>query len=100
MRSDLPVPVEVLLTVSKKLFRQRGAGRREGAFYRGLDSQAQRFVAPVLEIVTSEDLAEPTLQNRTRVWVPLRSARERVLRILEAPSQSRDPVVVRARELG
>lgn len=99
MRSDLPVPVEVLLTVLKKLFRQRGAGRREGAFYRGLDSQAQRFVAPVLDIVKSEDLAEPTLQNRTKVWVPLRSAQERVLRILEAPSQSQDPAVLRAREL-
>lgn len=99
MRSNLPVPVKVLLTVLKKLFRQRGAGRREGAFYRGLDSQAQRFVAPVLDIVKSEDLAEPTLQNRTRVWVPLRSAQQRVLSILEAPSQSRDPAVLRAREL-
>lgn len=99
MRSDLPVPVKVLLTVSKKLFRQRGAGRREGAFYRGLDSPSQRFVAAVLDIVKSEDLAEPTLQNRTKVWVPLRSAQERVPRILEAPSQSRDRAVLRTREL-
>ncbi|MCS6781026.1 MAG: NACHT domain-containing protein, partial [Geminicoccaceae bacterium] len=99
MRSNLPVPVKVLLTVLKKLFRQRGAGRREGAFYRGLDSQAQRFVAAVLEIVKSEDLAEPTLQNRTKVWVPLRSAQQRVLEILEAPSRSRDPAIEKARRL-
>lgn len=99
MRSSLPPAVKVLLTVLKKLFRQRGAGRREGAFFRGLDTECQRFVEDVLQIVKSEELAEPTLQNRTTVWVPLRSAQQRVLRILEAPSQSEDPAVVRARKL-
>ncbi len=96
MRLQVPEPVKVLLTVLKKLFLQRGAGRRENAFFRGLQPAAQTYVANVLKIVESEGLALPTKQGGYTVWVPIRRAQQRVFEILERPSRTDDPALKKA----
>lgn len=48
---QLPEGTKVLLTVLKKLFMQRGSGRRESAFTRGLDHRARRLVPDVLDLI-------------------------------------------------
>jgi hypothetical protein len=41
MSLGLPLGTKVMLTVLKKLYAQKGSGRKEAAFYRGLDARAQ-----------------------------------------------------------
>ncbi len=43
LKLDLPVPVRVLLTIIRKLFVQKGSGRKESALHRGLDGASERF---------------------------------------------------------
>jgi hypothetical protein len=100
MRARLSPSIKVMLTVLKKLFLQPGSGRQERALYRGLKQEARDLVRPVLEIMESEALAKPVVLNRRTVWIPARSQYGRVLKILEAPSESRDGLVQRCAGLG
>lgn len=79
---DLPVGVRVLMTILRKLYIQRGRGRKEGALYRGLGHREQRFVGDVLSVVKSAELALPSRLGGTVVWLPDRSKMARVGRIL------------------
>ena len=47
--------VRVCLTVLKKLYEQRGAGRKENALHRGLDGHARRLVPDVLQSFRGRD---------------------------------------------
>jgi hypothetical protein len=99
MQANLSVSIKVMLTILKKLFLQPGSGRQERALYRGLKQDARDVVGPVLDIMESEGLARPVLLNRRRVWIPARSQYGRVLKILEAPSESIDGLVGRCGRL-
>jgi hypothetical protein len=99
MRANLAVGVKVMLTILKKLFLQAGSGRQERALYRGLRQEARNLVGPILEIVESEGLARAVLLDRRKVWVPARNQYDRVLKILEAPSESTDELVARCGKL-
>lgn len=94
MRMPIEIGTKVLLTVLKKLFLQPGSGRQESALTRGLDQAARSLVRPVLDEVERGGLARPLKLDRRTVWVPTRSQHERVFSILQAPSQSRDPIVL------
>src|SRR3546814_902408 len=51
---DIPVSVRVLLTILRKLFVQSGRGRKENAFYRGLDTNARAYVSNILSALHAE----------------------------------------------
>lgn len=93
---DLPIPmgVRVLITVLKKLFERKGRGRKENAFYRGLDLRAQRFVPDVLQLLKAQGIAFPHRRAGETLWLPERTARTRAAKIIAAPSVSDDPLVV------
>jgi hypothetical protein len=95
MDMKLPLGVRVLLSVLKKLYAQRGTGRKEGAFSRGLDHAAQRFVPEVLDLLRREGFALPTKIGGQSVWLPVRDGdtRERALRMLAAPHASNDALL-------
>lgn len=101
MELGIPVPVRVGLTILKKLFRQSGAGRREGSLYRGLDQEAQRFVPSVLDVLRRYDFVVPTKQGSNTVWLPtkLGGAGQRAQRLLDDPQGSKDPVLTPLRKL-
>ena len=98
---DLPFAggVRVLITVLKKLFERPGNGRRENALYRGLDHRAKRFVPDVLQLLKSHRIAYPYRRATDTVWLPDRSARARVGRIIASPSAKEDSLVVEASRL-
>lgn len=96
---DLPRGVRVLLTVLKKLYRQRGKGRKQSALLRGLDHQSQRLVEDVLVVVKSEGLANPAKRGETIIWLPDRSQSGRVGRLLSNPHQSADSIVRKCAQL-
>lgn len=99
MEIDLPTPVNVLLTILKKLFRQSGSGRQESALRRGLDHKAARYVSDIVGILQQEDFIAGVRLRGNRVWVPNGDMAQRVNGILNAPRVSRDIVVQKCEEL-
>ena len=95
----VPAGVQVLVSALKKLFVQSLSGRKENAFFRGLDEKHQIKVLPILALLKRSGLAQPGGRAGDPVWHPVRWQRSRVLAILEAPSTSQDPVIVEARKL-
>ena len=87
---DLPLGTRVCITVLKKMYEQRGGGRRENALYRGLDSRARRLVPDVLRILQSEGLAYRDKSRSTVIWRPDRRRRARVGKMIAAPRRSSD----------
>jgi hypothetical protein len=96
---ELPLGVKVLLTVLKKLYEQKGAGRRENALYRGLDHRAQRYVPQVLKLISQANLAATCKRGADTIWLPDRSSRTRVGRIIASPATADDSLLSAAREL-
>lgn len=98
--ADMPLPLRVLVVVLRKLYVQAGSARKENAFYRGLDHNAQRYVGDILDILSSEGLASiDRRRGSDPVVVPNRSEMRRVARVISAPRASTDPLVVRVRGL-
>jgi hypothetical protein len=102
LKLELPIGTKVLLTILKKLYVQKGTGRRESAFYRGLDHKSQSFVADVLELLKAEGFITLAHYTDQVVWLPVRSAekRQRALRILGAPNECHDHLVTLSSKIG
>ncbi len=99
---SLPLGTKVILTILKKLYAQRGSGRKESALYRGLDVRAQQLVQEALNLLRREGFVAKSRQGDQIVWLPTKSsdARRRAFSILAAPSTSQDVLVVESRNLG
>ncbi len=96
---SIPVGAQVLVSVLKKLFVQSLGGRKENAFYRGLDGVHQNKVSAILGLIKRYGLAQPSGKAGDPIWLPVRWQRSRVMTILEAPSSSQDPVIIEARKM-
>jgi hypothetical protein len=97
----LPLGTRVLLTVLKKLFAQRGSGRRESGLYRGLDPRARQLVDAVLRLLSREGFAIKTRRADEVIWLPSKASdiRRRVLSLLAAPTTSADSLIAQSRDL-
>lgn len=96
---DIPLSIRVLLTILKKLFFQPGGGRKENAFYRGLDTNARGYVTDILDILSSSGFAAPYRINGPKVWVPNRSKSEQAKDIVNSPQTSMHPVLRKIKDL-
>ncbi len=96
---DLEIGIRVLLTVLRKLFIQRGAGRKESSFRRGLSQDAQGHVEPVLQLLETECIATVSTRGNVRIWQADRRQQGRVLAILAEKSRSHDPLLASARAI-
>jgi hypothetical protein len=98
---ELPLSTKVLLTVLKKLFAQRGSGRRESALYRGLDARSKELVPRALALLRKHGFAVRTRQSEKFVWLPTKSSeyRRRALSALAAPNASQDPLLLESFDL-
>ena len=83
---ELPLGTRVVLTILKKLYQQRGSGRRENALLRGLDDRARRCVPEALRLLQREGLAAPCKRGEDTIWIPDRGSMRRVGRIIAAPT--------------
>jgi hypothetical protein len=99
---SLPMGTKVLLTVLKKLYAQRGSGRKESALIRGLDHRAAQLVPEVLNMLRREGLVTRARQGDQTVWLPTKSSekRRRAMSMLAGPSASKDSLVTESRNLG
>ncbi|MDD4157033.1 MAG: NACHT domain-containing protein [Candidatus Cloacimonetes bacterium] len=83
MNLDLPVSTKVGLTILKKLYVQTGHGRQENAFYRGLSTNEQTYVQPILELFKNNQITISSKQNGSnKVWQPIKYQYGRVRNIL------------------
>ncbi len=94
----LPLGSRVTLTVLKKLYMQRGVGRKENALFRGLDSRAKTVVPGVLALLQREGLTIRTKVGEETVWQPVRGRSSSTRRLLESPTAS-DPLLAAAARL-
>jgi hypothetical protein len=98
---DLPLGAKVLLTVLKKLYLQRGSGRKENALLRGLDHHSRRLVPEVLNLLQHEGLALSYRRAGVEmtIWTPDRSQMGRVAKIVTSPHTCKDPLLDKAANL-
>ena len=97
--TQLTTGEKVLLVTLRKLFVQSLSGRAEGALFRGLDVDERRCVRDVLRLLARHNLATEYSRGDGVVWLPARKALSRVKKILAAPAECGEPVVVDARAL-
>jgi hypothetical protein len=95
----LPLGTRVVLTLLKKLYQRRGAGRKENALFRGLDHRARRLVPGALGLIQHEGLAAPCRRGDDTIWLPDRGSMRRVGRIIAAPTSPDDPLLQAAADL-
>ena len=98
----LPLGAKVVLTILKKLYVQKGSGRKESALYRGLDARARQLVGEALILLRREGFAVRSRSGEEVVWIPTRTgdSRRRALAMLAAPSASDDPLLAESRQIG
>jgi hypothetical protein len=89
----LPIGTVVALSILKKIYIQKGAGRRSSALYRGLDTKAKAHVPDVLEVLQDQELILKTKQGPNDVWIPVRSQAGRIRALLAAPNKSSDSLL-------
>jgi hypothetical protein len=97
--SSQPLPVRVLVVALRRLYRQKGSGRRENAFYRGLDTKARKYVPDILHIIRQEHLAFRAIHAGSPVWHTVTGQSRRAITIIDSGGRSSDPTVVAARKL-
>jgi hypothetical protein len=91
--STLEMGTKVLLTILKKVYFQRGSGRKESALYRGLDHRARRLVPEVIDLLAGENLIVKSKCHEGNIWLPIRAHSVRVQRILAAPNRTADALL-------
>ncbi|MGW4037122.1 NACHT domain-containing protein [Streptomyces sp. NPDC004778] len=84
---------KVLLTILKKIYAQRGTGRKESALPRGLDAKHRELVPEAIQRLIGAGLITSARSNATRLYLPVRGMTNRVRRILQAPQSSTDSVL-------
>jgi hypothetical protein len=90
---------KVLLTVLKKLYLQRGAGRKQSALFRGLDHRSRALVPDVLQLLAAEGLTVRSTVGEEPVWLPVRDQGVRVRRLVSSPLGSKDRLLNSANSL-
>ncbi|MBF6621402.1 MAG: hypothetical protein ITG02_14380 [Patulibacter sp.] len=99
LQLNIPLQVRVGLTIIKKLYVQRGTGRRDEALRRGLDYEGQQLVDPALAILQEQGLTKLRKRGKQRIWLPIAGKRQRAVAMLTAPMASDDPVIAALRAL-
>jgi hypothetical protein len=96
LQLDIPPQLKALVTVLRKLYKQPGAGRKLGAFSRGITKpDVLRYIDPVISLLQRHQF----LSVFNSVVHPVRKQSARVDGILSSPSLSDDPVAVEVRGL-
>lgn len=84
---------EILTTIIRKTFFQKGAGRKEEALLRGLGMiSGKNYSTRILNIMIREDLLTTFKGNEGTVYSPVRSHTRRMQTILDELSASTDPL--------
>lgn len=96
LQLDIDPRLKALLTILRKLYKQAGAGRKLGAFNRGITRpEVLRYIEPTLEILERHHF----ISIFNSVVHPVRKQASRVERILSSPTLADDELVLEVRAL-
>lgn len=96
LQLDLDPQVKALITILRKLYKQSGAGRKLGAFSRGITRpDVLSFIAPVLDVLERHRF----ISVFNSVVHPVRKQASRVEKILASPSMCNDELIDAVRAL-
>lgn len=95
----LPIGTRVVMILLRKLYMQRGSGRKDSALTRGMSGTDAALVAPALKLLQREGLAFETRQGKNKIWLPDRSSGPRVRNFLNSPRVGDDPLVAGSKEI-
>lgn len=76
----------IALSILKKVFDQRGSGRKEGALSRGLDLTDREYVAGVVSELVSQGWITKSTSGKNIIYVGVKDRRAAALKALEAPA--------------
>ncbi|MBX3400402.1 MAG: hypothetical protein KF873_16840, partial [Gemmataceae bacterium] len=93
MQLDASLTVRLGLTILQKVYKQRGSGRKQNAFSRGVDPVAVKYVPAVLRVLESERLLVPSEVKTETIWRGVPEKRPRVEGILSAAGRGDDPII-------
>lgn len=85
---DLPAPVKVAYTILKKLYIQKGGGRRQNAFSRGLDHSERRYVPEVLNCLSRNGYAILSSLGTNNVWLAVKDKKKEVPELIGTKNSS------------
>ncbi len=85
MTLALPPDQRIALTVLKKIYSQRGSGRRENALSRGLDPQSRALVPNVISALESAGWIWRSTTRGETIYLPVKGRRRDALRALDYP---------------
>ncbi|MDG9702677.1 NACHT domain-containing protein [Streptomyces sp. DH37] len=87
MQLKQSVDVKIALTILKKIYSQRGSGRKESGLFRGLDPAIRGRVPAVLSALQSQGWIHRIVSGREPIYVGVKEERANALRILEDPNR-------------
>lgn len=94
LATDLSDHIKVLLITLRKLFVQKGAGRKKSSFFRGMPEKNHALVSEILALLRKHEFAYPTHKGKEEeIWSPNRKMGARVNAILQAPTTSKDALI-------
>ncbi|GAA3348250.1 hypothetical protein GCM10020358_66010 [Amorphoplanes nipponensis] len=91
--SSLRPGTRVVMILLRKLYLQRGSGRRDSALPRGMKTADARLVQPALRLLERENLVFRSRVGKSLIWLPDRSSGPRVRAFLLSPRAGDDPLV-------
>jgi hypothetical protein len=89
MQLKLPNEKRVALTVLKKIYSQRGSGRKESALSRGLDQQSRLLVPSVVAALVSDGWIWRSTGRSEPIYLPAKGRRSEALQALDKPGDFR-----------
>ncbi|MGW6697002.1 NACHT domain-containing protein [Nocardia sp. NPDC055049] len=89
MQLGLNTQDKVALTILKKIYNQRGSGRKESALSRGLDQASREHVPGVLSALQSLNLIQKSSAGSNILYLPVKGKRADAMRALEKPGEFR-----------
>jgi hypothetical protein len=89
LRLGLDDETAVALTILKKVYRQRGSGRKEQSLYRGLDQAKRGIASNVIQTLVSQGWILKAGSGDRAQYIPVKEKRADALAALETPATFR-----------
>lgn len=87
LQLKLPSDLRIALTILKKVYAQKGSGRKESSLFRGLDSSTKQEVPSVISRLIADGWVSRETFGTTVSYLPVKGKRSAALRALENPAQ-------------
>jgi hypothetical protein len=89
MQLKIPDRPRIALTILKKIYSQRGAGRKENSLSRGLSQQLRQLVPEVITDLTQQGWITSSSSRGETIYLPVKSRRADALKALDKPGDFR-----------